>query len=67
MRKFGLSLAAVTLLTLGVSNQASAATAAHPPTTDYSVTGFFGSFDRAELQRGLQVYTQVCAACHSLD
>jgi ubiquinol-cytochrome c reductase cytochrome c1 subunit len=67
MRKFGISIAAAALLTLGVGNQASAATAAHPPTTDYSFTGFFGSFDRAELQRGLQVYSQVCAACHGLD
>ena len=67
MRKFGLSIAAAALLTLGVSSQASAATGAHPPTTDYSFTGFFGSFDRAELQRGLQVYKQVCAACHGMD
>jgi ubiquinol-cytochrome c reductase cytochrome c1 subunit len=29
--------------------------------------GIFGSFDRAALQRGFQVYEQVCRACHSLD
>ena len=28
--------------------------------------GPFGKFDRAQLQRGLQVYTEVCSACHSL-
>ncbi|MGD8327002.1 MAG: cytochrome c1 [Sphingomonadales bacterium] len=28
--------------------------------------GLTGGFDRAELQRGLQVYKQVCSACHSL-
>ena len=28
--------------------------------------GPFGSFDKAQLQRGLQVYTEVCSACHSL-
>ena len=28
--------------------------------------GPFGKFDRAQLQRGLQVYTEVCAACHGL-
>ena len=28
--------------------------------------GFFGKFDRASLQRGYQVYTEVCAACHSM-
>jgi ubiquinol-cytochrome c reductase cytochrome c1 subunit len=28
--------------------------------------GPFGKFDKAQLQRGLQVYTEVCSACHSL-
>ena len=29
--------------------------------------GPFGKFDRAQLQRGFQVYKEVCAACHSLN
>ncbi len=33
---------------------------------DFSFEGIFGTFDRAQLQRGLQVYQEVCAACHSL-
>jgi ubiquinol-cytochrome c reductase cytochrome c1 subunit len=28
--------------------------------------GVFGTFDRAQLQRGFQVYKEVCAACHGL-
>ena len=28
--------------------------------------GPFGHFDKRQLQRGLQVYTEVCSACHSL-
>jgi len=28
--------------------------------------GFFGKFDRASLQRGYQVYKEVCASCHSM-
>lgn len=32
----------------------------------WSFDGVTGTYDRAELQRGLQVYRQVCAACHSL-
>ena len=32
----------------------------------WSFKGFFGTFDRASLQRGYQVYTEVCAACHSM-
>ena len=34
--------------------------------TDWSFKGFFGKFDRASLQRGYQVYTEVCASCHSI-
>jgi ubiquinol-cytochrome c reductase cytochrome c1 subunit len=30
-------------------------------------TGITGTFDRAELQRGFQVYSNVCAACHGLS
>ena len=29
--------------------------------------GMTGTFDRASLQRGFQVYKQVCAACHSMN
>ena len=32
----------------------------------WSFKGFFGKFDRAQLQRGYQVYTEVCASCHSM-
>jgi ubiquinol-cytochrome c reductase cytochrome c1 subunit len=34
--------------------------------TDWSFKGLFGKFDRGSLQRGYQVYTEVCAACHSM-
>ena len=36
------------------------------PAREWSFNGMFGTFDRASLQRGLQVYQEVCAACHSL-
>ena len=29
--------------------------------------GILGTFDRAQLQRGFQVFREVCAACHSLN
>ena len=29
--------------------------------------GPLGKFDRAQLQRGLQVYTEVCSACHGIS
>ena len=34
--------------------------------TDWNFKGIFGKFDRGSLQRGYQVYTEVCAACHSM-
>ena len=34
--------------------------------TDWSFKGLFGKFDRGELQRGYQVYTEVCSSCHSM-
>jgi cytochrome c1 len=33
----------------------------------WSFSGFTGQFDRAQLQRGFQVYKEVCANCHGLD
>ncbi|MBP9753134.1 MAG: cytochrome c1 [Proteobacteria bacterium] len=32
----------------------------------WSFDGFLGKFDRAQLQRGFQVFKEVCATCHSL-
>ena len=34
--------------------------------TKWTFKGLFGKFDRASLQRGYQVYTEVCASCHSM-
>ena len=33
---------------------------------DWDFKNFFGKFDRASLQRGYQVYNEVCSSCHSL-
>ena len=37
------------------------------PDQDWQHEGVFGSFDRGELQRGFQVFQEVCSACHSLQ
>lgn len=37
-----------------------------PKHVSYSFDGPLGSYDRAQLQRGFQVYKEVCSACHSL-
>jgi ubiquinol-cytochrome c reductase cytochrome c1 subunit len=33
----------------------------------WSFDGIFGTFDRASLQRGFQVYQEVCSGCHSVQ
>ena len=39
----------------------------HPKEVHFVSDGPLGRFDRQQLQRGFQVYTEVCAACHSLS
>jgi len=34
---------------------------------NWSFNGLFGTFDRASLQRGFQVYKEVCSGCHSVQ
>ena len=34
---------------------------------NWSFKGIFGTFERASLQRGYQVYQEVCAGCHSIQ
>lgn len=64
LRKLTLSAA----VALGLSAGAvSAAGEAHIEDFDFSFEGPFGSFDQMQLQRGLQVFTEVCSACHGLE
>lgn len=45
-----------------------AASEMHDPLNlDWSFEGPLGKFDRAALQRGYQVYSEVCSGCHSMD
>lgn len=37
-----------------------------PPRQKWSWSGPFGTFDRAQLQRGFKVYKEVCSSCHSM-
>lgn len=36
------------------------------PKLDWSFNGVFGTYDRAQLQRGYKVYKEVCSSCHSM-
>ena len=38
----------------------------HPEALDLPSNGWFGKYDTAQLQRGFKVYSEVCAACHSI-
>ena len=54
------------LLFLGFQSNSNAAEKVEYLKTDWSFKGPFGKFDRAALQRGYQVYQEVCSSCHSM-
>lgn len=68
MKKFLHGLAA---LGLGIALASPASAAEYPlkepPQLDWSFAGPFGTWDKAQLQRGFKVYREVCSSCHSLD
>ncbi|NKC31979.1 cytochrome c1 [Falsiroseomonas selenitidurans] len=52
---------------LGMATPAQAAGEAIAiPNANFSFAGFFGTYDRGSAQRGLQVYKEVCSACHAM-
>lgn len=59
---------ALTASALAISAGAAMAAGGHKEITDvaFAHEGPFGKFDQFQLQRGLQVYTEVCSACHGL-
>jgi cytochrome c1 len=64
-------LAIASLLALVLTSGAQAAGGGdtarkHPEPQSWTFTGPFGTFDRQQLQRGYQVYKEVCAACHGM-
>ncbi|PCD02004.1 cytochrome c1 [Sphingomonas spermidinifaciens] len=70
----GLGFAFVLVLGLfgTITTASEPATAEHefhlkPKPVALASNGIFGKFDRQQLQRGFQVYKEVCAACHSIS
>lgn len=54
-------------LALALSSTAAiAAESLTPPRQKWTFSGLFGRYDNNQLQRGFQVYQNVCAACHSM-
>jgi len=67
-RTFAAVAISLGLLAGSALNTAEAAGGApKPPAQAWSFNGIFGSFDRAALRRGHQIYAEVCASCHSLN
>ena len=61
-------LAASILASLALTTGAFAAGGAgEVKNIDFSFDGPFGQYDQNQLQRGLQIYTEICAACHGLQ
>ena len=65
MKKFVKIYSLIILFLLGTLNLYAAENVEYLK-TDWSFKGLFGKFDRSALQRGYQVYTEVCASCHSM-
>ncbi|MCF6444511.1 cytochrome c1 [Nereida sp. MMG025] len=62
-----LALSAVVALGLGTSGAMAAGSYdTHIEDFAFSFEGPFGTFDQMQLQRGLQVYTEICSACHGM-
>jgi ubiquinol-cytochrome c reductase cytochrome c1 subunit len=77
MKRILTSLAAIGLILAGTAAIAqeeghNAAQPTHfpinePKEMNWSFAGPFGTYDKAQLQRGLKVYKEVCSACHSMN
>ena len=64
--RLGLSLA-LAVLFAGTAAMAQAGDPLPPKDVSFSFEGPFGMYDRAALQRGFQIYNEVCKNCHSLN
>ncbi|MBL8531818.1 MAG: cytochrome c1 [Hyphomonadaceae bacterium] len=62
------ALSAAAIAAIAVAGVALAAGAAHHPEDHpFSFDSPVGNYDMGQVQRGFQVYQQVCAACHGMD
>ncbi len=66
LRKACIALAIGVLSFGAVSDAQAAGDVEHPKQQAWQFDGMTGTVDRQSAQRGLQVYREVCASCHSL-
>ena len=69
VRFSALAPAAMALVLAGASLALAqgAADQPNPPREQWSFSGMFGIYDKAQLQRGFQVWKEVCSTCHALS
>jgi ubiquinol-cytochrome c reductase cytochrome c1 subunit len=67
MRRFILGSASLVAAVTGTSFAFAAGETKHPREVEGSWEGPLGRFDQAQLQRGFQVYKEVCSSCHSMN
>ncbi len=63
LKRFAIATAATVVLS---GAALAAGSEGHVEDVAFSFEGPFGTFDQFQLQRGLQVYTEVCSACHGM-
>lgn len=61
-----IAISAVSALTVLSGAAYAAGAGAHVEDVAFSFEGPFGKFDQMQLQRGLQVFTEVCSSCHGM-
>ena len=67
MRSFLAALSLGIVVLTGTAQAQNSTDALPPKSVSFSFEGAFGTYDRAALQRGFQIYKEVCSACHSLN
>lgn len=61
-----LSLATLAAVGLATGAMAAGAPGGKIENIDFSFDGPFGTYDQNQMQRGLKIYTEICAGCHGL-
>ena len=67
MKKFNIIIYKIIITLFLTTGSLHSAEMTDPIKVDWSFKGITGTFDRASLQRGFQVYKEVCSSCHSMQ
>ncbi len=67
MAKFNLAKILAIVFIILIPKSINGAEQIDPIKVNWSFKGLTGKFDRSALQRGFQVYKEVCASCHSMQ